>query len=263
MQWSPPESNGGLEITGTVHLLEKLSQIFCQKKTPSTIKFAFLNSGYIVEKQVLGGKWLKAATLEPLVLQYCAENLKEKSQYIFKVYAENGVGLSGPACTDVVILETHASKCIVRYASHKDYSEITIAFEERCEIGQNYMSFVFRTDVPSPPTAPLEVRSLNANAVTVEWGVPETDGGSPLIGYTIAIKDVKKTMWMEVGRVRFDVQKFTIRDLQVRTPRLILHKIQNICIGLKIASSNQLNYAANYRKITNIRFAYSPEMKSV
>lgn len=50
----------------------------------------------------------------------------------------------------------------------------------------------------------------------VEWGVPETDGGSPLTGYTIAIKDVKKTMWMEVGRVEADIQKLTVRDLQVR-----------------------------------------------
>jgi len=49
----------------------------------------------------------------------------------------------------------------------------------------------------------------------VEWGVPETDGGAPLLGYNIAIRDEKKTMWMEVGRVEADVQKFNIKDLQV------------------------------------------------
>jgi len=69
--------------------------------------------------------------------------------------------------------------------------------------------------VPSPPTAPLEVRNLSSNAVIVEWGVPETDGGAPLLGYNIAIRDEKKTMWMEVGRVEADVQKFNIKDLQV------------------------------------------------
>jgi len=51
--------------------------------------------------------------------------------------------------------------------------------------------------------------------VIVEWGVPETDGGAPLLGYNIAIRDEKKTMWMEVGRVEADVQKFNIKDLQV------------------------------------------------
>lgn len=72
-------------------------------------------------------------------------------------------------------------------------------------------------DVPSPPTDPLEIRSLGPNAIIVEWGVPETDGGAPLEGYKIAIRDVKKTMWMEVGHVSADVQKLTIKDLQVST----------------------------------------------
>lgn len=81
------------------------------------------------------------------------------------------------------------------------------------------IKFVFLA-VPSPPTAPLEVRNLSSNSVVVEWGVPETDGGAPLQGYNIAIKDEKKTMWMEVGRVNEDVHKFNIKDLQVilKTP---------------------------------------------
>lgn len=33
-------------------------------------------------------------------------------------------------------------------------------------------------------------------------------------GYNIAIRDIKKTMWMEVGRCKEDIQKFNIRDLQ-------------------------------------------------
>lgn len=33
-------------------------------------------------------------------------------------------------------------------------------------------------------------------------------------GYNIAIRDIKKTMWIEVGRCKEDVQKFNIRDLQ-------------------------------------------------
>lgn len=48
----------------------------------------------------------------------------------------------------------------------------------------------------------------------MEWGIPESDGGAPLQGYNIAIRDIKKTMWIEVGRCKEDVQKFNIRDLQ-------------------------------------------------
>lgn len=68
--------------------------------------------------------------------------------------------------------------------------------------------------MPSPPTAPLEIRQIAANTVVISWGRPETDGGAPLEGYKIAIRDAKKTMWMEVGRVNADVQKLNIRDLQ-------------------------------------------------
>lgn len=60
----------------------------------------------------------------------------------------------------------------------------------------------------------MEIRTIGPNAIVIEWGIPESDGGAPLLGYNIAIRDTKKTMWMEIGRVQKGVQKFTIRDLQ-------------------------------------------------
>lgn len=74
--------------------------------------------------------------------------------------------------------------------------------------------FFFVKAVPSPPTAPLEVRAIGVNTSILEWGIPESDGGAPLEGYNIAIRDLKRTMWIEVGRVGPDVQRFQIRDLQ-------------------------------------------------
>lgn len=74
--------------------------------------------------------------------------------------------------------------------------------------------FILFTAVPSPPTAPLEIRQVAGNTIVIEWGRPESDGGAPLEGYKIAIRDIKKTMWMEVGRVTADIQKLTIKDLQ-------------------------------------------------
>lgn len=71
------------------------------------------------------------------------------------------------------------------------------------------------TAPPSPPTAPLETRIVGPHAIVIAWGTPESDGGAPIEGYTIAIKDTRKTMWMEVGRVKADVQKLNIKDLQV------------------------------------------------
>lgn len=57
--------------------------------------------------------------------------------------------------------------------------------------------------------------------MVIEWGRPESDGGASLEGYKIAIRDAKKTMWMEVGRVGADIQKLNIRDLQENHEYLI------------------------------------------
>jgi len=156
LQWGPPLTTGGTELTG-----------------------------YIIEMRLPSEKtWTKVVTLEPSVTLHCIENLKERSELFFRVCAENSMGLSPPACTEIVSLKTHAAP-------------------------------------PSPPTAPLEVRIVGPNSIIIEWGKPETDGGAPLQGYTIAIRDIKKTMWMEVGRVKPEVQKLNIKDLQENHDYLI------------------------------------------
>lgn len=83
---------------------------------------------------------------------------------------------------------------------HNIHSPLTIYFENAA--------------VPSPPTGPLETRLTATYANVVEWGIPESDGGAPLEGYKIAIRDIKKTMWIEVGHTQMDVQKFNLRDLE-------------------------------------------------
>lgn len=149
IKWETPLNNGGSEIIG-----------------------------YVIEKKLeFMPKWEKVISIDASNLEYVLQNLKDKSDYLFRVSAENAVGVSVPATTEVVKLKSHAT-------------------------------------VPTPPTAPLEMRTIGPNALIIEWGAPESDGGAPLQGYNIAIKDTKKTMWIEIGRVSKGVQKFTIRDLQ-------------------------------------------------
>lgn len=70
----------------------------------------FLITGYVIEKRSSKStKWTKAVTLDTYCLQYCVDNLKEKSEYTFRVLAENAIGLSAPAVTENILLKTHAS----------------------------------------------------------------------------------------------------------------------------------------------------------
>uniref|UniRef100_A0A182MBM1 Titin-like n=1 Tax=Anopheles culicifacies TaxID=139723 RepID=A0A182MBM1_9DIPT len=156
LEWQQPETNGGSDVTG-----------------------------YIIEKRLTTAQqWTKIKTLESNCLSYCVDNMKEKTELVFRIFAENAVGLSSPTVSESVVLKTHAT-------------------------------------VPSAPTGPLEVRYLGPNINIVEWGIPESDGGAPIEGYNIAIRNAKKTMWMEVGRVAADCQSFNIKDLQESEDYLI------------------------------------------
>ena len=56
----------------------------------------------------------------------------------------------------------------------------------------------------------------------VEWGAPDSDGGAPLEGYKVAVRDAKRQMWMEVGRVQADVQRLQVKDLAVSLTTFVI-----------------------------------------
>ena len=85
---------------------------------------------------------------------------------------------------------------------------------------------------PTQPTAPLEIVALGPHSIMVEWGAPESDGGAPLEGYKVAVRDAKRHMWMEVGRVAADVQKLKVQELAVSIFSKNRSKISNS--GLQI-----------------------------
>lgn len=100
--------------------------------------------------------------------------------------------------------------------NERQFNSFAFSFRMRWDFNSNLpiIFSIFNAAVPSPPTAPLEVRAIGVNTSIFEWGIPESDGGAPLEGYNIAIRDLKRTMWIEVGRVGADTQRFQIRDLQ-------------------------------------------------
>lgn len=75
----------------------------------------YIFAGYIIEKRGFGrnAKWSKIVTLDASTTTYCIENLKE-SEFLFRVFAENSIGLSLPASSEPVTLKSHASKNLFR-----------------------------------------------------------------------------------------------------------------------------------------------------
>ncbi|OAD52889.1 Peptidyl-alpha-hydroxyglycine alpha-amidating lyase 1 [Eufriesea mexicana] len=63
-------------------------------------------------------------------------------------------------------------------------------------------------DVPSLPTAPLEIRSQR---IWLLFHGAKSDGGAPLEGYRIAIRNAKKSMWMH-RPIHLPDQKFSFSE---------------------------------------------------
>jgi len=139
-------------------------------------------TSYLIERRLhskdfhKSESWERVATVGNTVTLFTVENLKEKAEYEFRVAAENELGAGQFTSTDKIGLKTHARP-------------------------------------PSAPTAPLEISATTPHSITVEWGAPESDGGAPLEGYKVAVRDAKRQMWMEVGRVSAEVQKLKVQDL--------------------------------------------------
>ena len=92
LQWSPPFNTGGVELTG-----------------------------YIIEKRLATThKWERLATVDTSVTLHTIENLKEKSQYYFRVSAENEIGAGETAATEKVSLQTHARKLPLHFRSSRE-----------------------------------------------------------------------------------------------------------------------------------------------
>ena len=69
--------------------------------------------GYVIEKRLTESRsqWERVDKVDSSVTLYCVESLREQSEYEFRIFAENPVGMSEEAAiTERVILKTHASK---------------------------------------------------------------------------------------------------------------------------------------------------------
>ncbi len=76
LEWTPPENDGGSEITG-----------------------------YIIEKRdaTFGDRWVKAVKTPVLETSFTVKGLTENNQYQFRVSAQNKAGVGEPSEPSVII----------------------------------------------------------------------------------------------------------------------------------------------------------------
>ncbi len=71
-------------------------------------------------------------------------------------------------------------------------------------------------DPPGPPGKP-EASDIDATQMTTSWTPPKSDGGSPIIGYTVERKDVTSSRWIQVNSDLVSETSLLVKGLTERS----------------------------------------------
>uniref|UniRef100_H2YFD5 Titin n=1 Tax=Ciona savignyi TaxID=51511 RepID=H2YFD5_CIOSA len=236
--WTKPEHDGGSPITG-----------------------------YVVEHMQKGGfeSWTVGGTTKNT---YVLVNLTLEKDYVFRVRAQNDVGISDGRETNTVTIRelliapnVDTSKLFNNTVSEKVGTNIHIRvpytgtptpvahfirngepIKQTSRVNSDTSNGIAKLNIgevtrkdageyelvvknavgtktatlrvvvmekPAPPTGPMEIKDVSAESITVAWGQPEEDGGTPVTHYTLEKLDCN-IGWTEVsGFVVRTSQKIT------------------------------------------------------
>ncbi|XP_055958680.1 twitchin isoform X1 [Patella vulgata] len=136
---------------------------------------------YIIERRrdVNEEDWIKVATVEAETFTCVVGNLTVGNSYMVRVFAENCCkGISEPLVSDGAVKIRNKS------------------------------------EVPVWPSGTLRCSEIMSDSVTLEWGTPFDNGGSPLTGYAIEAKDSKLKDWYPVADINAGVNRHVVRNLE-------------------------------------------------
>ncbi|XP_049270135.1 titin-like [Rhipicephalus sanguineus] len=138
---------------------------------------------YIVEKRDPSDQdWVPVVILDADITSYVIRDLDLRSEHWFRVLARSSMGLT-------TVLETDRP--------------VQLREDEP-----------LAAERPDPPSTPLLVVVTGPFSMDVKWTAPLYDGGRPVLGYVVAVKEPRRTLWMEVSQVNAPTLKTQIQDLE-------------------------------------------------
>ncbi|GFO38541.1 titin, partial [Plakobranchus ocellatus] len=133
---------------------------------------------YLIEKRdATRTSWSRADKISPDITTHCIQNLTEGADYYFRVFAENKVGTSEP-----------------------------LEMDKAVKIKSPY-------DKPSAPIGPIKVSDVKEKSATLSWQAPDSDGGLPLTGYIVQVKESRRSTWTTFREATSEETSITLTGL--------------------------------------------------
>lgn len=132
-------------------------------------------SNYVVEKRDTSSTFWQSVSGTVARTSIKISRLTQGTEYQFRVAAENRYGKSSYVESDPVVAQ-------------------------------------YPFNPPGPPVD-LQVVSSSKNAIVIEWGKPETDGGDPILGYNVECKDQSSILWTKLNRNLINETQFKVTSV--------------------------------------------------
>ncbi|XP_012993478.3 titin [Esox lucius] len=133
-------------------------------------------SNYVVEKRDTTSATWKTVSATVARTSFKVPRLTQGTEYQFRIAAENRYGKSHAVESDLVVAQ-----------------------------------YPFKT--PGPPTA-LHVAKATKSFMMVAWKEPVSDGGSPVIGYHLEMKDYSGIRWTKINRQIISATDFKVTRIE-------------------------------------------------
>uniref|UniRef100_A0A8C5SPM9 Titin n=1 Tax=Laticauda laticaudata TaxID=8630 RepID=A0A8C5SPM9_LATLA len=209
ISWEPPEMDGGAALSGYVVEQRDAHRPgwlpISESVTRTTFKFSKLIEGaeYVFRVAVPGTA--KVTEIQGGVIKLTVP-IKGKPIPICK-WTKEGHDVLQRA---MIATSDTDTELVIKDAEREDSGTYDLTLENKC--GKKVVYIKVRViGIPNPPEGPLEYDDIQGRSIRVSWKPPTDDGGADILGYIVERREVPKTAWYTVERIKD--RQFTVGGL--------------------------------------------------